>query len=203
MPKVSNFHNIIGISGAARSGKDTLCRGIIRVLKKEYNLDGIRKSIAGDRIKEDLNDLLKSKMNLNIFTEKNEEKELVRPLLVEYGKILRKKTNGRYFIENFKKLDDTINIITDIRYVEYPKDEGYWLKNEINGFLVFIERKNIIDANETEKSNNKVLKQMADYNIVWDTLDENSEFDKKIIDHHASIILKKYFTTCQLDTFLL
>lgn len=203
MPKVSNFHNIIGISGAARSGKDTLCRGILRVLKQEYNLEGIRKSIAGDQIKKDLNDLFKSKLKLDIFTEKSEEKELIRPLLVEYGKILRKRTQGRYFIENFKKQENTINIITDIRYVEYPKDEGYWLKNEINGFLVFIERKNIFDANETEKSNNEILKNMADYSLTWDTLNENLEFDKKIIDHHASQILKKYFTIYQPDIFLL
>ena len=159
MPKVCNFHNIIGISGAARSGKDTLCRGLLRVLKQEYNIEGIRKSIAGDRIKEDLYELFQSKFNLNIFTEKSEEKELIRPLLVEYGKILRKRTQGRYFIENFKKQENAINIITDIRYVEYPKDEGYWIKNEINGFLVFIERKNIFDANDAEKSNNKILKK--------------------------------------------
>ena len=39
MPDDPKIHNIIGIAGAARSGKDTLCRSLMRVLKNTYNLN--------------------------------------------------------------------------------------------------------------------------------------------------------------------
>jgi len=193
----SKIHNIIGISGAARAGKDTLCRGIIRVLKEKYNVDGVRKSIAGDRVKHDLKNVLQENLNINVFTEESQEKEYIRPLLVEYGKLMRNRTQGRYFIEKFSSEENKVNIITDIRYAEYSKDEVFWLKKEINGFLIFIERKNIFDANETEKINNKIIREVADYHLFWDRLDENSEYDRKLIDFHAAEILKKIFTTSQ------
>lgn len=197
MVKSSKIHQIIGISGAARSGKDTLCRGLIRVLRENYNLCGIRKSIAGDQVKRDLKNVLQENVKIDSFTEKNDEKEYIRPLLIEYGKLMRNQTEGRYFIENFIIEENKINIIPDIRYAEYPKDEVFWIKNEINGFLVFIERKNVYDANETEKINNKIIKQIADYHLVWDSLDENSEYDKKLIDYHAAEVIKKMLTTSQ------
>ena len=190
----SKIHNIIGISGAARAGKDTLCRGIIRVLKEKYNVEGIRKSIAGDRVKYDLKNVLQENLNINVFTEESQEKEYIRPLLVEYGKLMRNRTQGRYFIEKFSCEENKVNIITDIRYAEYSKDEVFWLKKEINGFLIFIERKNIFDANETEKINNKIIREVADYHLFWDRLDENSEYDRKLIDFHAAEILSKIYT---------
>lgn len=199
MLKDLKIHQIIGISGAARSGKDTLCRGLIRVLKEKYNVDAIRKSIAGDRVKADLKNILAENVKIDAFTENNQDKEYIRPLLIEYGKLMRNKTEGRYFIENFKIDEQKVNIIPDIRYAEYPKDEVFWIKNEIKGFLIFIERKNIYDANDTEKINNKIIKQVADYHLTWDSLDENSEYDRKLIDFYASEVLNKMFTIYQPD----
>lgn len=186
------FYPIIGISGAARCGKDTLCRGLIREFEK-IGIKAKRKSIAGDTVKNDLKNLLYEKIQFDTFTENNEEKESVRPLLVEYGKIMRQKTNGRYFIEKFKIEENFINIIPDIRYAEYPKDELYWLKNEMNGLSIFIEREEIYDANETEKINNKFIKEIADFNLKWGRLNEQSEYEKKIIDFYAKDIIEKYY----------
>jgi thymidylate kinase len=124
MLKDTKIHQIIGISGAARSGKDTLCRAIIRVLSNTYNINAIRRSIAGDQVKKDLQELLLKNLKIDSFTEDMTVKEEIRPLLVEYGKLMRNKTEGRYFIEKFEKIENTINIIPDIRYVEYPKDEA-------------------------------------------------------------------------------
>jgi hypothetical protein len=183
---------IIGISGAARCGKDTLCRGLIREFEK-LNLPATRKSIAGDTVKQDLQKILFEKIQFNSFTENNEEKESVRPLLVEYGKLMRQKTNGRYFIEKFELKQNFVNIIPDIRYSEYPKDELFWLKNEMKGLCIFIEREEIFDANETEKINNKIIKESADYHLKWGRLNEKSEYEKKIIDYHAKLIIDRYY----------
>lgn len=183
---------IIGISGAARCGKDTLCRGLIRELEK-IDLPAVRKSIAGDTVKADLQKLLFEKIEFDSFTENHTEKEFVRPLLVEYGKLMRQKTNGRYFIEKFQIEENFINIIPDIRYAEYPKDELFWLKNEMQGLSIFIEREEILDANETEKINNKMIKEVADYHLKWGRLNENSEYEKQIIDFHAKQIIEKFY----------
>jgi hypothetical protein len=183
------YHSFIGISGSARSGKDTLCRALIRKFKK-MNKKVERLSIAGDLIKKDLNSLIKNVAGIDTFTENTEEKEMIRPLLVEYGKILRKKTKGRYFLDNFEEKPDTIHIIPDIRYCEYEKDEIYWLKNEKNGFLIYLERENIKPANETEEKNNKIIKTIADTCIFWNSLDENDSEDIKKIDEYAENLIK-------------
>lgn len=182
------YHSFIGISGSARSGKDTLCRALIRKFKK-MNKKAERYSIAGDLIKKDLNKLIKNVAKIDTFTENNEEKELIRPLLVEYGKILRKKTKGRYFLDNFVEKPDIIHIIPDIRYCEYEKDEIYWLKNEKNGFLIYLERENIKPANETEEKNNNVIKTIADICIFWKTLNENDPEDLKKINNFADEVI--------------
>jgi len=208
MPQVIfSYPSIIGISGAARAGKDTLCRGLIRVLAKKRQ-KAVRKSIAGDTVKTDLQELIEKKFKMDSFTEINEEKEFMRPLLVEYGKMQRAKTEGRYFIEQFEPEQDVINILPDIRYVEYPKDEVYWLKNEVNGFLIFLERDGIYDANDTERVNNFIIKEMADYKFKWSNLDENDEEDRAKIDQYAQNILSFMYisqasrTTISLEDML-
>jgi hypothetical protein len=196
-------HFPIGIAGAARSGKDTLCRGIIRQLK-EHKIDAIRKSIAGDSVKTDLKDFLLEKFYIDSFTENSEQKEFIRPLLVEYGKMQRNKTKGRYFIDAFIPTLNVVNILPDIRYMEYPEDEVYWLKNEVKGLLIFIKRKGIQDANDTERVNNKIISGMADYILEWDTLKEKNPEDVLQIDCYAKLIVDQYYipilysaTTCQ------
>lgn len=199
MPKsMFLYPPIIGIAGAARAGKDTLCRALIREFAK-ININAVRKSIAGDTVKSDLQELLERKLKLDSFTEITEEKEFMRPLLVEYGKMQRAKTQGRYFIEQFEPEQNAINILPDIRYVEYPKDEVYWLKNEVNGFLIFIDRKGIYDANDTEKVNNKIIRNMADYYVEWESLDEQSSSHREIINGYAKKIIDKMSTIYQED----
>lgn len=199
MPKtIFSYPNIIGISGAARSGKDTLCRALQRQFLKKDIL-AVRKSIAGDTVKADLQELIERKFNLDSFTEKNDEKEFMRPILVEYGKMQRAKTQGRYFIERFEQEQNTINILPDIRYVEYPKDEVQWLKNEVGGFLIFVERDGIYDANDTEKVNNKIIRNLADYTVRWSSLSENIPHENEQIDQHAHRVISWMTTIYQLD----
>jgi phosphoribulokinase len=192
---------IIGISGAARVGKDTLCRALIRFFNSK-DIKAERKSIAGDTIKKDLKSLIKNKANINSFTEDIYEKTLIRPLLVEYGKLMRNQTKGRYFIERINYNDNNIIIIPDIRYAEYEEDELFWLKNEKHGFLIFVEHDFVSDANETEKINNKIIKKQADYKLKWSTLNESNPIDLEKINKTAENIGKLYlkkFTTYQSD----
>lgn len=188
------YYPIIGISGAARVGKDTLCKALIKFFNSK-NIKSERKSIAGDIIKKDLKGLIKNKANINSFTEDVYEKTLIRPLLVEYGKLMRNQTKGRYFIEKFKPNTDVITIIPDIRYAEYEEDELFWLKTEKNGFLIFIEHEFVSDANQTEKINNKIIKKQSDFKLSWSTLNENNPIDlqeiNKIAEKIGNLYLKR------------
>jgi hypothetical protein len=192
---------IIGISGAARSGKDTLCDALITQFSL-FSIKAERKSIAGDTIKNDLKQILLEKCKIDPFILKNdEEKEIIRPILLEYGKLQRNLTKGQYFIDKFEEKNDShshVTIIPDIRYAEYENDEIYWLKNKKNGLLIFIERENILGANETEKTNNVIIKKHADYVLKWDTLNTKDINDLKIINNHAKFIIKKYYMPLML-----
>jgi len=167
MPK-THFYEPIGIAGNAFVGKDTLCNYLIQEFKNKHKIKAKRCSIAGDTIRKDLKSLLLKKASIDIYHNYPEEKELIRPIMVEYGRLMRKLTQGRYFINQIETKKNFganfIPIIPDIRYSEYPFDEDHWLLNEKNGLLIYLERKDIKPANFFEKNNNKVLKQRA--NIV-------------------------------------
>ena len=72
---------------------------------------------------------------------------------------------------------DKINIITDIRYAEYPEDEYFWLKNKANGILIHVsrydqvgeERKYIQPANPSEERNDHKVKKLSDFSLNWKT----------------------------------
>lgn len=184
----------IGIAGAARVGKDTLCKYLKQHLNEKYQLNAERISIAGDSIKKDLYSVIKNKTNISTFTTDNKEKTVIRPILVEYGRLMRKITKGRYFITkltNDKTFGLKIPIITDIRYAEYPEDELYWLKTETKGLLIFLEREGIENANMFENKNNDILKQNADLTIRTKTFTDVQLLNKNM-NKFAEDITKLY-----------
>jgi tRNA uridine 5-carbamoylmethylation protein Kti12 len=72
---------VIGISGLARSGKDCFATIATKILTEKYKLKVDRHALAYE-LKDDLKDLVKKKTGIDIFTEKTEEKNIIRPLLV-------------------------------------------------------------------------------------------------------------------------
>ena len=86
----------IGITGLARNGKDTLAN-LIQELAKNNELNTNRLSFAGE-LKESLNPLVQENLNFSSFTEKNDEKELIRPLLVCFGTQIMRKVNQDHWI---------------------------------------------------------------------------------------------------------
>lgn len=195
----SIFYPPIGIAGHARAGKDSLCKALIEIIHNTNGISAKRFSIAGDCIRKDLDILISSKANISLYTQKDEEKTMLRPIMVEYGRLMRNTTEGRYFIEHLQANKEfranNISIITDIRYTEYPKDEVPWLKDEMKGLLVYIERKGLNPANKFEKINNEIIKRKAD--IVVYT--EDSKDYEGIIKIKAEEVANKYFTTYQQD----
>ena len=176
-----NINKIIGISGVATSGKDTLCNMISRYLSQR-NIISKRIALA-DNLKNDLRDFILDKFSIDITKSTPEEKSLVRPIMVSYGKIRRSISKGTHWTQKVEKdlerltSENIIPIITDIRYMEYPEDEYFWLINK-NGILVHISRLDlngnlIPPANIEEKENDIKLKEVSDLKLTWRTEENN------------------------------
>ena len=161
----------LGISGFAGSGKDTL----YTLLSERINC---KRVALADQLRREMNPFIIDKFGIDLFNCSREEKDLVRPLLVEYGRIKRQQTNGRYFIEkidSYIKTLNTIAVISDVRYCVYERDETHWIKNELNGILVHVSKYKEINGKKIfsespikdERENDPKLQAAADYKIEW------------------------------------
>lgn len=165
----------IGISGVAGCGKNTIANIIIKLLQR-LQLPYRELSIAKN-LKQELSKPSLDLYGIDSFNCSRSEKDLIRPFLVAHGEIKRKTSEGRYWINQINNEIDPqkINIITDVRFDEYKKDEVYWVKNEINGLLIHVakyDEKNgkrffLKPANEAEARNDPKLKSKADFLINW------------------------------------
>lgn len=186
---------IIGLTGVARSGKDTFYL-ILKKYLKERNIISERVALA-DELKKELEDFVEKKFKINLNKCEGPDKELIRPLMVAYGKCRRIQTEGKYWtslvdckLKELKK-QDIVPIITDVRYIEYKDDEYSWLKSH-NGILIHISRRFddgslVPPANIEEKSNDHKLKTVADYSISWDTCQDVNVLSELIQKHLKNI----------------
>jgi len=190
---------MIGLTGVARSGKDTFF-SILKKYLKEKGIESQRIALA-DELKKELSDFVEKKFKIDLNKCEGSDKELVRPLMVAYGKCRRVQTEGKYWtslvdskVKELKK-DNTVPVITDIRYIEYKDDEYSWLKNH-NGILIHISRKLddgslVPPANIEEKSNDNKLKAVADYSVCWETC-QDVNFLYELMQKHLKNIHEKY-----------
>ncbi len=180
---------IIGISGYARSGKD-LFTSVAQKILKEHNIKSEKFALAYE-LKLDLYPLVMNKLWIDTFTDDTKSKSVIRPLLVAYGDLMRKTSEGKYWTNKieqsiFKSKADVV-FVTDIRYDVYPEDECAWLQNKQRGKLIHITKfkhgpvptgkrfsKNkivkIYDAapNDHELLNNPKIKEKANYAFEWE-----------------------------------
>jgi len=165
---------IIGVAGYATTGKDFFF-SIMNALHPSMRFS------LGDILKNEMREDLIEETGVDIFNCSAEQKEKVRPRLIEYGSKKRKETEGRYFTEILTEcIINTstvghIPIITDIRYAEYERDELSWLKKELGGVLVYIDKHSVVNGekeyvkppNKDEEINGPILKKNADYILDW------------------------------------
>ena len=206
---------IIGISGYARSGKD-LFTSVAQKILKEHKIKSEKFALAYE-LKNDLKSLIKNKVGIDVFTDNTQEKSIIRPLLVAYGDVMRKTSEGRYWTgkleQRIANSKSDVVFITDIRYDVYPEDECAWLQNKQCGKLIHITKfkqgpvpqgkrfsKNkivkIYDAapNDHELFNNPKVKTKANYAFEWedcsDKLNESSLEDHPYIREKVIEALK-------------
>jgi hypothetical protein len=194
---------VIGICGVARSGKDSFCNLACEILKKEYGLIGTRYALA-DALKDDMRDFLFDKVGIDVYTTDDDEKKIIRPLLVEYGRCKRIQTKARYWTSKVEKQirDDEfsdIAFVTDVRYAEYELDELQWIRKSMGGKLVHVSRYDLNEFNEKvfikppnidEERNDPILWQHADVKFQWKNVTKNDEPDWGYMKSEIKNIIK-------------
>ena len=188
--------NTIGIAGVAGSGKDTFAE----IIGKHFEASGRKVNFLSfaTKLKQEVAAVSKKLYDIDPINCSREEKNLIRPLLIAHGAIMRDKTQGQYWINGIKNLIfcDKVNIITDVRYCEYECDELNWIQSN-NGIVVHItrffeengERIYILPNNEHEKRNDKILKNKANYSFSWPT---DVSKQKKYSDKFFKWLVKNY-----------
>ena len=103
-----------------------------------------------------------------------------------------------YLYQNKNNLSDRLVCVTDIRYDHFPKDEVFWLKNELNGILVHISAfsvkngKKIIHPpiNSEEKKQDPLLKSKVDYILEWEYITKDDETRDQVLGKAVKDFLK-------------
>lgn len=171
----------ISLAGICGSGKDSF----FSLLSQKVNC---RRVALADELRRELSPFIIDKFNIDLFRCDRTEKDLVRPLLVEYARIKRNQTQGRYFIEKVDRYikciqADTNVVITDLRYSQFARDELYWVKNELNGVVIHIKKHKLVNGVKVytespiadERLNDPILEKAADYRIDWPEVNDISE----------------------------
>lgn len=189
--------SVIGIAGVAGSGKDTFGKIIGNVFENSGGKVNYLSFAA--KLKAEVSEISKKLYDIDPINCTREEKNLIRPLLLAHGAIMREKTQGQYWIEGVKNLiiENNINIITDVRFCEYECDEVDWIQSN-GGIVVHItrffeengQRIYIMPDNEYEKRNDKTLKNKANYSFSWPT---NISKQKKYSEKFFKWLVKNYF----------
>lgn len=178
---------VFGIAGVARSGKDTLAKYIHKKLEKNGTIAA--KISFASAVKIDLDVFLKEKLNISAFTEKTEEKNIIRPLLVAYGTdVCRNNIDKDFWVKKIQKRVETniknniITIIPDVRY----KNEIQWIKN-LGGYVIHVSRCGIEPANLEEKANDPIVEKLSDYKLKW----KNFSDEKKTCTRHVAELFRE------------
>jgi hypothetical protein len=185
---------IIGIAGPARSGKDTLCNQFLEIFQ-EMNIKAKRSALA-DQLKLESKDFIFNTLGIDVFTEKTEEKNIIRPFLVTWGTHVRRKLDPDIWIKKIQESieENSILIVPDIRF----KNEFDWVKSN-NGYMFFVDRidengNQVPDANADEAENNGFLRQNSDCSFTWNTTDDKNILISVAFEIISNIISEEEFS---------
>jgi hypothetical protein len=184
---------MIGISGFARSGKDTFGESLQKILG-QYGIKAKTYALA-TQLKLDINFLTEVDFGIDAFTKDNEEKKIIRPLLVGYGEAWRRADPEHWLSIIDSNLEPrTLPIITDIRY---ENEADYILANQ--GFLLNINRvlpdgNFIAAANKEEECNHPLVLSKCHFNLCWNTTEDEHEIEQIVENFIISILDNKIET---------
>ena len=183
---------IIAIGGNARSGKDTLADNLVNILK-DLDIKAQKVSFAS-ALRHSVDDFLLKELGISAFTEKKEEKDIIRPFLVFWGTDIMRNQDQEVWIKRLQKLlkPDQISIISDLRFT----NELDWVR-ENEGISIMLNRAGIGPANKHEEEQNKKLYKLV--NLKFDLGDLKGENKDKMLKGLSYEILNALLTEKTLD----
>lgn len=177
----------IFVSGNAKVGKNSCIKALSSILEPYVFC---RELALATALRIELADLIREQFNISTFTDDPKEKELIRPIFVEYAEAKRKiSPGGLYWV---KKLEPQIReaisdkeqvYISDCRFV----NEVEFAKREFDAILLHVVRYDennlpIGPINSKEKENEPFLLKNADVTLKWFTVGkDNLDAMKEII----------------------
>lgn len=182
---------IIGIAGVAQVGKDTFTDSLIDLFKEQGQ--SAQRVAFADALKEDLKDFLLAKTGVNPYTKDSSSKNLLRPLMVEYGRLMRALTHGQYWIDEIKEKienntkNNIISILSDVRYA----NEAEWVNQSTSGITIHLHRSGIEAANKEEAHHDPLAQKTCHYSINWRNCENASQL------HHQ---VEKYFHAFEISS---
>ncbi len=153
---------MIGITGLARSGKDTLAINLKSIIEEDLKIEVKFYSFAS-AIKSQLEDFLERYYDISPFTEDTEKKIITRPIMVAHGEQMKKHFGEDVWLKEVVKQieqDKTAErkvfpIVTDVRFdFEAKKIQ------EKGGTVVHISRVGNSPPNEIESKNDPLVKKL-------------------------------------------
>lgn len=168
---------IIGLSGYAGVGKDTVGKSILTYSAIFLNKPYKRVAFA-DKVKENIDPFLQQEFGISLFGCSRKEKDLVRDIVVAYAEAKRKEepkfwiNEADPIVKNCLKNDIGV-IITDVRY----KNEAEYIKN-LGGSVFYLERKGFGPANDTESQTLPKVQEIADFCLTIQNYDKDDYYDK-------------------------
>lgn len=194
---------VIGLSGVAGAGKDLF----FKLLSKKLN---IRRFALADALKREAGMWTYKQYGIDPLNCTREEKEAIRPFLVQHGTQKRRTSKGKYWVNLLDKdikgfllnaVTSDVPVITDIRYQEYEGDEVDWLKNDLKGMLVHISqfttqrssgtKEYLRPINEEEERMEPILKDLCDYRIAWPRVEDHL-IQSPILNQHVDKFIEWY-----------
>lgn len=146
------MRRLVGLCGYARAGKDTAAA----------NMPGWQRMAFADALKEDLQPLLKSQLHIDPISADAEQKAIIRPLLVEWGRTARRVVPDFWIKRLWRRLPaDGDVVISDVRYLNEAR-----AVLEAGGIVVYVERSGIGPANIEEESSIRELRYALQPQIV-------------------------------------
>lgn len=133
---------LIGLCGYAKAGKNLFADVATNILNDKK----VASVSLAYNLRKELYDFVYSKTGYDVFTTDPTIKELLRPMLVAHGNLMRDISNGTYWTDKLEsyindKLSDYDYIfVTDLRYCKYDTDELYWIKQKMKGYMIHIEK---------------------------------------------------------------
>lgn len=164
---------IICITGLARAGKNTVA-DLIQSFLNEKNITCKQFSFAL-QVKKDL-EMFLAQSGFDVWTENNETKKLIRPMLVSYGTLMREVSQGNHWIKELEPQilsdDSQVKLITDLRF----PNEAEWAK-KLQAKLVHVKRFEVCPLmgfpiydsapNDQEALNDPKVYKVSDAKLEW------------------------------------